>query len=522
MGGKEQPMISCEILEKPGWWRTVSLVAILFLSLAPTFLLLWAAVGEGSLPFTSGFAAAMWHSVVVAAAVTLMSLVAGLPAGLLSALYEFPGRQILLALMAIPLLAPSFLWAIGLSQVRIELGLPSGSPLLAAISTVVAFLAPSFPLVTYITLVSARRLSKGQVDAVRLAGGERLLFICAARAVLPAGLIAAVLAGILTLSDPGPGQIFGYTGTAYEILVSFSASYDFVLAAQQCAVLTAVVLILAVPVAIFIAPGIAAEILGKQIDPAPLTRNKRAGWITIGLLAGMLLLTTALPLAGIIRPLFGDFPAARAFAEISRTIGDTLLYAVTAGTIATAMGFWMALAAGREKRLKRLALAAVFLVLALPPSVNALGMVELGTIAPSWLDPLLRSRFTVGLTLALRFLPIAALIAMRSFGVTSPSQCLVGAVHGVTLSLFLRRVLGPAMFPAAVTACMIIALEATAEVGTVLLLRPPGADSIPVQIFTVMANAPEALVAALCSFYIAGAATLLTLGWMFAGRIRSV
>jgi iron(III) transport system permease protein len=515
-------MISCEILEKPGRWRTVSLLTILFLSIGPALLLLSVAVSEGPLPITSAFAMAMWRSMVVAAAVMLVSLVAGLPAGLLSALYEFPGRQILLALMAIPLLAPSFLWAIGLSQVRIDLGLPPGGLLFAAIGTVIAFLAPSLPLVVYMTLVSARGLSKAQVDAVRLAGGERLLFFYATRAVLPGAVLAAVLAGILTLSDPGPGQILGYSGVAYEILVSFSASYDFALAAQQSAVLTAVVLILAVPVAVFIAPGIAAQILGKQINPAPLTRNKGASWITIGVLVGILLLTTALPLAGIIRPLFSDFPAARAFAEISRTIGDTLVYALTAGAIATAMGIWMALAAGREKRLKRLALAGIFLVLSLPPSLNALGVIELGTVAPSWLDPLLRSRFTVGLALGLRFLPIAAVIAMRSFGATSPSQCLVGAVHGVTLSLFLRRVLGPAMLPAAVTACTIIALEATAEVGTVLLLRPPGADSIPVQIFTVMANAPEALVAALCLFYLAGAATLLMLGWMFAGRIRSV
>jgi hypothetical protein len=34
-----------------------------------------------------------------------------------------------------------------------------------------------------------------------------------------------------------------------------------------------------------------------------------------------------------------------------------------------------------------------------------------------------------------------------------------------------------------------------------------------VQIFTVMANAPDALVAALCFFYIAGAAVVLMVGW---------
>jgi ABC-type spermidine/putrescine transport system permease subunit II len=69
-----------------------------------------------------------------------------------------------------------------------------------------------------------------------------------------------------------------------------------------------------------------------------------------------------------------------------------------------------------------------------------------------------------------------------------------------------------------VLACLIVALLSTAEVGTALLLRPPGADSLPVQIFTVMANAPESLVAALCFLYIAGAASLLIVGWAVADR----
>ena len=48
---------------------------------------------------------------------------------------------------------------------------------------------------------------------------------------------------------------------------------------------------------------------------------------------------------------------------------------------------------------------------------------------------------------------------------------------------------------------MLVGLLATADVGTVLLLHPPGQDSLPLTIFTVMANAPESLVASLCLIY---------------------
>ena len=42
----------------------------------------------------------------------------------------------------------------------------------------------------------------------------------------------------------------------------------------------------------------------------------------------------------------------------------------------------------------------------------------------------------------------------------------------------------------------------------VLLLHPPGRGTLPLAIFTIMANAPEALVAMLCLFYAALVAAL--------------
>ena len=59
----------------------------------------------------------------------------------------------------------------------------------------------------------------------------------------------------------------------------------------------------------------------------------------------------------------------------------------------------------------------------------------------------------------------------------------------------------PLCFPAPpFPAPAVAALLATVEVGTVLLLHPPGHGSLPLAVFTVMANAPEALVAMLRQF----------------------
>ena len=249
-------MISCDILEKSHPWRSTILVVILALAFAPALPLFWEALTDTSSQsaLDNSFWTACLRSLAVAIAVVVGALVLGAPTGVLAGLYEFPGRRPLLALLAVPLIVPSFLWAIGLSQFRIHIGLSSDSVLSGFTGTVLAFLCWAVPLVVYMTFVTARRLSNSQIEAVRIAGGEQLVLRCAMRALLPAATLAATLAGILSLADPGPGTILGYPGVAYEILLSFSASYDFALAAKQCAGLTGLVLVLSIPVAVFDRP----------------------------------------------------------------------------------------------------------------------------------------------------------------------------------------------------------------------------------------------------------------------------
>jgi ABC-type Fe3+ transport system permease subunit len=155
-----------------------------------------------------------------------------------------------------------------------------------------------------------------------------------------------------------------------------------------------------------------------------------------------------------------------------------------------------------------------------PPAFQALGLAHMATAAPAWADPLLRSRLTVCVALGVRFVPVAALLALRAWGSTSPSWVLAGAVHGLPLHTYLRRVALPLMLPSALMATLLVALLATADVGTVLLLHPPGETSLPLAIFTVMANARESTVAALCLVYVAAAAALLVCAFAAARRRR--
>jgi ABC-type Fe3+ transport system permease subunit len=184
-----------------------------------------------------------------------------------------------------------------------------------------------------------------------------------------------------------------------------------------------------------------------------------------------------------------------------------LLYAGLAAGIAVTVAFALAWAAGRSTGRRRLLVTVTLALLALPPALSAL-----------WLIPW-SGRVTLGAALALRGLPLAILLAMRAVGSMPPSWADAARVHRVPRATFLARVSLPWCSRWALPAAAVAALLATAEVGTVLLLHPPGHGSLPLAVFTIMANAPEALVAMLCLLYVGLALVAAVAGQQIVRRL---
>jgi ABC-type Fe3+ transport system permease subunit len=227
------------------------------------------------------------------------------------------------------------------------------------------------------------------------------------------------------------------------------------------------------------------------------------------------------PTTGLLLPLQSEVDLTRAWGEVVRTGPNTLIYAVGTGVVAAGLGFLAALCVGRGLRARTVVLGVCLVLLALPPSLGALGAVQTATTAPPWWDWLTRSRLTVCVELGLRFFPLAAIIALRSWGSLPSTWTQAAALHGVPAGKYLARVVVPHAVPALAAALLLIGLLATADVGSVLLLHPPGQGSLPLAIFTVMANAPEALVAALCLIYVTLAFGIVSLFCLSTGGDRS-
>lgn len=517
-------MTSCMVLEWPGRWRLGSMAVLLALPLLPTLSLMGFALGSGDRLSCGGatFEHALANSVIVALLVTLGSFALGLPVGVLNALYDYRGRRLLLPLSLLPLLAPSFLWPLGWRWLLEHRG-RSLLPILSGYSgCVLMFLPGAVTLVLFTTVASLALLSGSQVEAARLAGGERTLVRLACRyAAVPAAL-AAVLAGILTLSDPGAGFAVGLRLASSEILISFAAFYDYALAGRQCLTLALLVLMAALPIACLAAPRLVAELPARQVRPAQRSLHPGMGKAAGAALFALVLMLTLLPSLGLILPLRRWVHVVRACSDLAHTGMNTLCYAAGAGFSAAGLGLALAFCAGREERLRRLAIGACLTLLALPPMLLALGFARGVACLPAWTDPVLRGRLGVCLALGMRFFPVAALLALRSWGTMSPSLARAAGVHGVLLRRYLGRVVLPLQRRAIVTAILLVGLLASAEIGMVLLLYPPGEESLPLHIFQIIGYpAPSSRLAALCAIDLALAIALLALTWSLAGGDRA-
>lgn len=511
-------MISPTAIERPAWWRPLAVGAVILLGLTPGMPLAWSGLSAGGWSDVgSGLRAALWNSVQVAAAVGVLALLLGLPLGVLAGWYDFPGRRPLLALLALPVLVPSFLWAIGWSALAARVG--GGLPAVVSGRTgsCIVFLTAALPIVVFAAVAAAQGATASQIEAARLAGGERAVWRCLVRSATAPAAAAACLASVLTLSDPGPGQILGLRTAAAEVLTSFSALYDFELAARQCLLLSLTVLCVALPVAAIAAPKVGAQLIARQVRPHRPERTGRSPIIT-ACFCGLLLLVLGPPVLGLILPLRDAAHLSRAWGRLTETGLNTLLYGAGAGLVAAALGWALAFAVGRQTALAAFALASCVVVFAQPPALIALGLTRLASDAPAQADPLLRGRLTVVLAFAARLFPIAAVLCLRAWASMPASWAMAAGVHGVGLGRYGVRVLLPRFLPVLGLAALLVGLLATADVGTVLLLHPPGRPSLPLAVFTVMANAPESLVAALCLVYLAAAAVVLWAALLLLGR----
>ena len=453
-------------------------------------------------------------SVGLASAVTILSLAIGLPLGVLLGRSDVPLRRVALWLHAFPLFVPPFLLALGWFHLLARGGIAGselgGRVLFSAPGALLVLALALTPIVTSLVAVGLQAVDPSLEEAALLVAGPRR---AAARILLPlirpAIALAALAVFSLAFSELGvpmflrvrvyPGMVFSRLGG-----VDYAPGEAFALALPLFAV--------AIGLLVFerrAAGRRSFAVLGLRSREVPDLRLGR--WRpAAAVFAAVAALLPLVPVAALaIRAARG-----RGFAELPKWIGtsawNSLLDALLAGTFIIALALVIGHAAARRRRGGAGLDALAVLAFVTPASVLGVGLIA------TWNRPSLQAVYGTSAIVALAFAARYGAVGLRtaavSFSQGSEHYEEAAAIGGARFLRRLGRILVPIHARGLAAAWLLAVVFCLRDLETAVLLYPAGQEPLTVRIFTLEANGPEAVVAALSCVQVAMTAAVLALG----------
>jgi iron(III) transport system permease protein len=344
-----------------------------------------------------------------------------------------------------------------------------------------------------------------QADPLRLI---RRLALPLARPLL---VSAAVLTYLLSLLDYTIPSILGVNVYAMEVFVSFSANHSVREAFGLSLPVVALSLVLLERLAR----------LPKRLAQKPASPFPRDGVLprfavrlcgAAALAAGFTLLLPWLSLLGAFNdPAVLVGTVGRSSAELSSSLGISLVATLLALALAILPAWSLAFARGGRAGLWALAL----LPYLLPPTLSAIGLIALRIQAAAGLDG---SIWPLIVALASRLAPLALAVLAAFLLRLDPSLIEAALVSCRTRRQATVRILLPLVLPGLLAAGSLVFVLSLGDVGTTLLLLPPGVESLAIKTYNYLHYGGSQAAAGLClmllTLAIAGGAVRWTLRWL--------
>jgi iron(III) transport system permease protein len=231
------------------------------------------------------------------------------------------------------------------------------------------------------------------------------------------------------------------------------------------------------------------------------------------------LVTVVLPLAVLLIQSSSLSAFAEAFSRASDSIVRSLAFAVVGATLLTLLGFFCGyLIHDRTLPLWRSIDALALFLFTLPGTVIGIGLISL------WNTPMTNAIYGTPAIIILGYLAQYAVLPMRMTSAIleriPPSLEQAAQLCGASWFMTLRHVVAPLAKRGLIAVWIIGYVFCLRDLGISMVVYPPGSDTLPVRILTLMANGAPSLIAALCVILIV--VTLLPLGVVSLWRMHGV
>jgi iron(III) transport system permease protein len=420
----------------------------------------------------------------------LTATLVGVPLGVALARVSLPLKATMRILLTAPALLPSYI--VGLAGLSIsQAGWMQSLPAAVVVLTVVFY-----PLSMLMTEAAVRGIEPRLEEAASLtAAPGRVLSRITLPLVLPSILAAALVVFVLAISDFGVPALFRVPVFTTEIFTAFAALYD----SARATALAVPLLLLTLVVAV-----ISVRLAG---DRFVVTRRGLAGgelqsferWRPgfVGALTAVVFCALALPVAVLAREARHISSWISVIDGSGDAIRNSLVLAASGATLVCVLAFGLGYARTLASRSVGVVADGVFIVMfAVPGTIAGVALIELwnrGGVAGA----VYATNVIFLLVYLAKLTPLAALAVAASLRQIPASHLEAAAVSGAGWSRTMTRIVLPQIRLGLLAAWVIVFTLAFGELGASVLVTPPGESTLPIRIYTLIANTPPSQVAAL-------------------------
>ncbi|MEE8525441.1 MAG: iron ABC transporter permease [Thermoanaerobaculia bacterium] len=448
------------------------------------------------------------RTVAGALVVTAASILIGVPAGFVFARTDVPGRRLLWLVHTFPLFVPPFLLALGWSYV-FDRGGSLTEILFSTFGVVLVLTLALTPVVTALTAVALAGIEPALEESARVVATP---LRTALGVLLPAARPAVALGGLivfsLAVSELGVPLFLGsrtYAESVFSRLggIDYAPGEAVVLATP----LLAVGLLLVIIERRFVGRR-RFELVGlrQSREPFPLGRwRPPATMLAVGL--GV---AAATPLAGLAWRAMRESGLWSVGAWLGESLWTSLGTALAAAAVALVIGCLVGHAVVQNLPVGRVLDTLLFLAFLTPAAVLGVGLITAWNRPETWW--LYRGWPILVLAGAARYSILAVRTATIAFAQSSPRLEEAGQVAGAGFGRRLISLVIPLHWRGLVLAFVLTFVFCFRDLDMVILFYPPGREPLMVRIFTLEANGPSEIVAALAMVQVLVVAAVLAIG----------
>jgi len=467
----------------------------------------------------------MLNSLLLSALVTLSTVVIGVALGLLLGKTDLPFRRFFIALFTLPLMIPPYIIAVAWSDflsrdglaalVMSDSGIGLYSHLLFGLpGTALVLFTVFLPIPMILTIVSLRSLDPRLEEAARLLASWRVILPgITLPLIFPAIALSAILVFLLVFGEFTVANYLRYSVYPVESFTQFSAFYDFGTGTAAAMPLLVVTLLLLWAESIFLRGKFGyfrSSVTTEQLPPIALGRWR--GYL-LALVAILGILLVAVPLLTLLLQSASLENYREAFVRAGGSLGRSLLYASIGATLLTLLGFFTGyLIHHRSLRYWRTIDTVTIFLFTLPATVIGIGLVSLWNTP--WTNLVYSTPLIILLGYLAKYTALSSRITVTQLTQISPSMEEAAQMAGAGWFQTIFQILIPLARNGLIAAWLVSYIFAMRDTSITMMVYPAGYETMPVRIFTLMANGTPGLIAALCVLMITATVLPVAFAWI--------